>query len=770
MVMKTPLSKFASFSIFLIAIAAALAPVYRAQSLGSTVRVSTIPDGAYYSVDGQIYTHATSAIWPAGSKHILSADVEQDGVQMKTKLTFGSWQYGTTTLPGGNTVAITADPSINEYHAVFQEQYALSLVFFSCPDPAHCPSPGTIYQGTQPYTSDGDIYAAAGATVVLLASPNPGYVFAGWAPGPGQVIQGAVNTVTLHTPVIVRPQFQVARPINLATAPAGLQVLADRAPVTTPVELDWGWNSTHSVGPVSPQEDRFGAWWVFSSWSDGGAPTHAYQVPQVSRPDTLTATYVAGAPIALTTSPPNLKLKIDGRDNWPSYGFVWGVGETHHLEAPLQQTDAQGRVWAFSAWSDGGAAVHDLTVPTSAGGVGIRLNATYTPLGHLTVTSSLPTLAVQVDGTTCATPCDVVRPVGTTVRVSAPGSVPQGDGSRQDFLGWPGSGAGDWNAALTADPIAISANYHTLNRLSSSATPPNGATWSMQPGSPDGYYDAQTTVIVAVTPLPGFRFHQWSGDLSGTRPTGAVPMNAPRAVQAQLDPVPYIAPAGVGNAAGATPQTGVAAGSVVSVYGASLVGSTTVATGNPLAQTLGGATVRAGDRLLPLIFVSPTQINLQLPDDVPLGTQSLTVSAQGQPDVQATFTVVRNAPGLFAQTVGDQSFAMVVHADGSAVTTDSPAQPGELLTVYGTGFGPADHRRPEGFPVPSDPPYLIVDPATVSIGSFVATAENAFAVPGRVGIDAVQFRLGDGAPSGTNANLHVTINGQDSNVVLLPVQ
>jgi hypothetical protein len=37
-------------------------------------------------------------------------------------------------------------------------------------------------------------------------------------------------------------------------------------------------------------------------------------------------------------------------------------------------------------------------------------------------------------------------------------------------------------------------------------------------------------------------------------------------------------------------------------------------------------------------------------------------------------------------------------------------------------------------------------------------------------VDAVQFRLSDGAPSGTNAPLRVSVNGQQSNTVLLPVQ
>jgi uncharacterized protein (TIGR03437 family) len=72
--------------------------------------------------------------------------------------------------------------------------------------------------------------------------------------------------------------------------------------------------------------------------------------------------------------------------------------------------------------------------------------------------------------------------------------------------------------------------------------------------------------------------------------------------------------------------------------------------------------------------------------------------------------------------------------------------------------------------VPATPPYLIVDAPTVMVGDAVLVAQNAFAVPGRVAIDAVQFRLDDTAPSGTNASVHVQVNGQDSNTVILPIQ
>ena len=764
---------FSKFVPILTVIAAQLAitPVFHAQSQGAVTHITPVPDGANFYVDGLSYFHAAAAVWPAGSKHVLYVNAPiQQLPSSKTQLVFKGWEIDGTVLPI-NPVAVTADSSVIEYQAVFDVSYAVSIVFFDCPDPAHCASPGTIYVNGAPVVSTQDIYVGAGSNAVLQAIPNPGYIFVGWQQGSGQVITGLQNTVTVNAPVQVYPKFQVARKINLATVPPNLLVLADRIQVPTPNSVDWGWDTVHSVGPISPQQDLQGKWWSFSSWSDGGAANHAYTVADFNYPDTLTATYVPSAFVGLRTAPLGLTLKIDGRANLlQPYNMNWGVNEVHHLEAPAQQVDAQGRIWAFTSWSNGAPAVQDFTVPPNADTTGVQLTATYKQLGKATLTSSLSGLSVTVDGTPCTTPCDVVRDLGTTVHVTAPGSVPQGDGSRADFTGWSGQGAGD--LALTLGPTAqtVGANYHLMNRFSAAATPPNGATWNIQPASSDGFYDAQSTVAVSLTALPGYRFRRWDGDLSGTIPSGAVAMTAPRSVNALLDVIPYIAPAGMSNGAGTTPQAGVAPGSVASIFGANLAAGVVVAPDGVLPQTLGGVTVVAATRLLPLFFVSPTQLNVQVPDDMPPGPQVFTVSSQGQPDVHASFTVVRDAPGLFPQVVNGQAFAVALHEDGTAVSTDSPARHGELLTVYGTGMGPADHTRPEGFAIPQTPPYVLQDSINVQVGDDVITAANAFAAPGRVGIDAVQFRLDDSAPNGVNATLHITINGQDSNTVLIPIQ
>jgi uncharacterized protein (TIGR03437 family) len=744
----------------------AAVPTAKAQSQTLTT-VSTTPDGMGFSVDGTNYTHAVNAFWPEGSKHILYATPEADSEYYHTKYTFSGWSWSGGPLVG-NPVAVTASSAIKSYQATFQVLYGLNVVFNPCAD---CAAPGTIMVNGAPITSNQEIYEPQGGSVVLQAYPNSGYIFVGWQSGASQIIQGFQTTVSMAAPATVTAVFAPVQFVSLATIPAGLNLMADRSPVPTPTTMEWGLNTVHTLGVVSPQTDLQGKYWVFGSWSDGGALQHAYTVPGYSGAS-LTATFVPGVAIQLFTNPSGLNLTVDGRTNWVNYTFVWGTGETHSIQAPTTQTDDKGRIWQFANWSNGGAQSQAMTVPQGADAAGIRMTANFTQLGHLTLTSPISGLALMVNGNSCSVPCDIQQPLGTKLTVSAPASLPNGPGSRQDLAGWSnGAGAGDLVVTLGEDALTITPSYRQMNYLATAAAPTGAASWTLQPASGDGYYDAQTNVAVKVSPLPGFRFRSWTGDLSGATPAGIVAMSAPRNVQAVFDKVPYIMPSGVTNAAGATPSSVVAAGSVVSIFGANLGTEVILGPSSPMAQTLAGTTVRVGDRLLPLFFSSPNQINFQLPADLQPGTQTVTVSTQGQADVAAVFNIVQDAPGLFPSLANGQVFAVAVHADGSAVTQDSPVKPGETITLFGTGFGPTAPARPFGFAVPDGPAYTLTDGVTIQIGSAAAlTPSSAYAVAGSVGVDAVQFVLGSDAPSGTNAALTVTINGQTSNTVLLPIQ
>jgi uncharacterized protein (TIGR03437 family) len=181
-------------------------------------------------------------------------------------------------------------------------------------------------------------------------------------------------------------------------------------------------------------------------------------------------------------------------------------------------------------------------------------------------------------------------------------------------------------------------------------------------------------------------------------------------------------------------------------------------------------TVSIGGRLLPLYFVSPGQINAQLPADMPLGPSILLVTTPEQVQLTTNFTIAQDAPGLFTLTLNGKAYAIAFHPDGTLVTEASPAKAGEVLTLCGTGFGPTTPARPEGEAVPSSPSYVVNDPVGVQVGTASFQPQSAYAMPGAVGIDIVQFALGSGAPSGGDSQLTVTVNQVVSNTVLLPIQ
>jgi hypothetical protein len=149
-------------------------------------------------------------------------------------------------------------------------------------------------------------------------------------------------------------------------------------------------------------------------------------------------------------------------------------------------------------------------------------------------------------------------------------------------------------------PVILSANYHLLNRLSAASDPANGASVERVAGicgrilSRHRECGAEPDAAAGLQiPALGGRFERYDSIGRGDDERAARGEGAARSH-------PVHAPAGVGNAAGQTPQTGVAPGSIISIFGVNLATDTVVAPDGMLPQTLGGLTVRVGDRLLPL--------------------------------------------------------------------------------------------------------------------------------------------------------------------------
>lgn len=183
---------------------------------------------------------------------------------------------------------------------------------------------------------------------------------------------------------------------------------------------------------------------------------------------------------------------------------------------------------------------------------------------------------------------------------------------------------------------------------------------------------------------------------------------------------------------GSTPA--VTPGTPWTLEGTGFSDSTFTAAGYPLPQSLGGVTVSIAGINAPIFSVAPTQIEVQVPWEIlngnPSGAQvSVTVNAAA-----STSPFVTGVTNQVSAYPGDGSFAsdptgvytLAVHQDWSAlVTHSSPARPGEVIHLYGFGFGPVDSQPADGVPASANPLSRTLAPITCS----TLGADNVTGIP-----------------------------------------
>jgi uncharacterized protein (TIGR03437 family) len=225
---------------------------------------------------------------------------------------------------------------------------------------------------------------------------------------------------------------------------------------------------------------------------------------------------------------------------------------------------------------------------------------------------------------------------------------------------------------------------------------------------------------------------------------------------------PQIKPEGIANAASFQPA--VAPGSLASIFGSNLAGTTGSASAAPLPTTIAGTSVTVNGRPAPLVYVSPTQINFQTPYEISPGTASVVVTAAGSSSPSATVTVSASAPGIF-QWASRRAVAQL--PDGSLVEPAKPAQPGSVIVVYLTGQGALDKPIASGAAAPANPLSQAALPVSATLGDKSADVLFAGLTPGFVGLLQVNLKV---PAVGTGDHpLVITIGGVASNPALVAV-
>jgi uncharacterized protein (TIGR03437 family) len=205
----------------------------------------------------------------------------------------------------------------------------------------------------------------------------------------------------------------------------------------------------------------------------------------------------------------------------------------------------------------------------------------------------------------------------------------------------------------------------------------------------------------------------------------------------------------------------VAPGSLISIFGLNLAQTTTSAR---FASTVGGVALFVNGVPAPLQFVSPDQINAQVPFEVTAGPAIAELRLSAIPPAAIEFAVAPVAPGIYAN-VSNQ--AAVQNEDGTPNTQDNPAAANSLITVYLTGQGGVKPTVATGAPAPTDPAARAVYPVTATIAGQPTAVTFAGLSPGSVGLFQVNLRLPLIA-SGSYP-LEVSVNGITSNTRLVTV-
>ena len=172
----------------------------------------------------------------------------------------------------------------------------------------------------------------------------------------------------------------------------------------------------------------------------------------------------------------------------------------------------------------------------------------------------------------------------------------------------------------------------------------------------------------------------------------------------------------------------------------------------PIATELGDVEVTVGGTAAPLLYVSPSQINFQVPGATPVGDlEEIQVARVSTGQVLASwlFQIDAESPGLFTVDGSGSGQVAALNQDGSVNNGANPAQAGSVVTLYATGQGvlngmPPDGQLPQGMVETSQTPQVFIN------AGFVPSSDVQWSglAPGFAGLWQINVKVPSDAPPG----------------------
>ena len=245
--------------------------------------------------------------------------------------------------------------------------------------------------------------------------------------------------------------------------------------------------------------------------------------------------------------------------------------------------------------------------------------------------------------------------------------------------------------------------------------------------------------------------------------------DAQAAIQA-ASAAPVVAANSITDGAGFTVND-LAPGSIVSIFGTGLAGAVLQAPAESALPTrLFDAEVAFNNVSAPLYYVSPTQIDAQVPLELTPGPVTVQVIRNLAASGSQTLNLLPAAPEILSANEQGTGSGLVFHAaDSSLVTTASPATAGETIVIYCTGLGAFNSLLKSGQLAPTPPPSTTKTPQ-VTIGGATATVTQSSAAPGYVGVYQVGVQVPAGSQKGNSVTVTLAVGSATSNAVTIAIQ
>ena len=416
-----------------------------------------------------------------------------------------------------------------------------------------------------------------------------------------------------------------------------------------------------------------------------------------------------------------------------------------HSCSPNKSADYKTAWWLLTAPSTG---MMEITVQSerwdTGGNAGFVLTAY--PSGNASAGNELGCTAVPRDTSTWVySKIRFAVTAGTNylAEVSATGNTANDGGYTLLFAAM---GPPNFTLSVGPSPAQVTSGGSLLFSANDTASLNPAVRWSLNPAlgviSPSGLYTAPLGIAAATSvTVTATAFADTSKRASANLTVNPAPAPTISAVQN-----------------GASFAPGFSQGSWITIKGTNLAGTTRIWTGadfvgNNLPTQLDGASVTVDGKPAYVYYVSPSQLNVLAPADTALGLVQVQATYAGQTSTSVTAVESPFSPAMFMFGPLGQKYVAAVRSDGQYIGPASlypgltvPAQAGNILQLYGTGFGPTNPATNFGQTFSGAPPTT--NTVTCTIGGVHATVQFAGLVaPGEYQLNIL---VPPGLPSGDN--------------------